>query len=190
MMRNFSVILFSLFLISCNLETRSQNTRMMLDAIPHLNKDGVIYPYIRYEYKKNLFEGNGRTFFLFPIFKERNRILVLENPIYERNFKALFSEELLGKDGSIVVKDGIYMSEAFPFSIPVIFKDGMKWEWGYQNAKYECNITAVSFEKGIAKKYSVQCVNKSTNDVLKYKYDSLIGITEYEDYCGRPNICK
>jgi hypothetical protein len=143
----------------------------------YLIDKGIKYPYFSYETN----EGKGLAMFIHPMFDAKSRVLALEYRLGD-NIRELFGEELFGESFTITQKNGILESEAFLIYRPLDIKANWKWSTTYANEVFECKLV---FQ--YVNDYKVQCISPSYT--LAFIFNSEHGVTSFQDFCYKNNIC-
>ena len=161
------------------------NARPDPAALPNVaGPDGTLYPY--FEYKKesssSFVGGEDRlAVFVYPIFSKRDRGLALPH-MRDQNISELFaSDELLGRQFSVVAKGQTLLVDEIPVSRPIDLNARSNWGMAYAGATFDCRVAS---RAGV--EYLIKCASEAAE--LNLRFNGLRGFTSYQDFCDK-QVC-
>lgn len=144
--------------------------------IPSLtDKDGVEYPYFRYEASGPFLATYGWAMFVHPMFDARNKGLALT---YRESdyIRSLFGEELFGRDFSVISTGGILVVDGFPISRPLKLASNSTWKMRFDGKMLECGVTAERDDG-----FDVACASSTVSVALVFAKDG--ALTSFQGAC-------
>ncbi len=163
----------------------SANAKPNTAALPYVvGPDGTRYPY--FEYKKGdssslMGDEDRLAVFVYPIFSSRDKGLALPY-MRDQNVKELFaSDELLGRQFSVVAKARTLLIDEIPVSRPIDLNADSNWVITYAGAAFDCRVAS---RAGVD--FLIKCVSKGAQ--LNLRFNDLRGFTSYQDFCGK-QVC-
>lgn len=173
-----------LILTACNPSFEKQEDTT-LQHIKYFEVEGKSYPYIRYMGKSS----EGQAFFLFPIFGDKNSIMVKSYMASERDFRTIATDGEFGSGGNVEFKNGIYsIGDAAPISVPLSVTATTKWQMKYSSLIYSCNAHNIKLSKNNMVGYDVTCIGQ--NATFNFTFDKRRGITKFDGICMASGICN
>ena len=145
--------------------------------IPYLtDKNGVEYPYFKYEASGPFFATHGWAMFVHPMFDERIKGLALTYTESDDDLRSLFGEELFGRDFSVTSTDGILAIDGFPISRPLKMTPNSAWKMRFDGRILECGVTARRDDG-----FDVTCASPTVSVALVFGKDG--ELTSFQGAC-------